>query len=138
MPPPAGPETCLAARLERLPRAAVPSPTPAGSFDAALRAIAVFEGFKALLAIAATFGLLSLMHRDLHAIVETLIGRIGLDPDGRYPTMLLDRVDWLMAADIRQLVLAAVAYVTVRLAEGWGLWHDRSWGEWPGALSSAL
>ena len=36
------------------------------------------------------------------------------------------------------LLLAATAYVLVRFTEAYGLWKDRWWGEWLGALSGAL
>ena len=104
----------------------------------ALRAIAAFEALKGLLALGAMLGLLGLLHHDLHQLAVDLIGHIGLDPDGRYPTLLLHYVDLLQDTNLRTLVLAALAYVAVRWAEAWGLWRGRSWGEWLGALSGAL
>ena len=104
----------------------------------ALRVIATFEAFKGLLALAATLGLLGLLQRDLHHLAATLIGHVGLDPGGRYPTLLQHYVDLLYDANLRTLLLGAGLYVVVRLAEAWGLWFGHSWGEWLGALSGAL
>jgi uncharacterized membrane protein (DUF2068 family) len=35
-------------------------------------------------------------------------------------------------------VSIAVLYIAVRLAEAYGLWNDRSWAAWLGALSGGL
>ena len=104
----------------------------------ALRAIAGFEALKGFAALAASLGFLGLLHHDLHHIVASLIGHIGLQPGDHYPAMVLTDVDQLRSADLKPLLLAAAAYVLVRFAEAYGLWKDRWWGEWLGALSGAL
>jgi uncharacterized membrane protein (DUF2068 family) len=35
-------------------------------------------------------------------------------------------------------MLAACVYVVVRLLEAYGLWNERVWGEWLGAVSGAM
>ena len=112
------------------PQAARPGP--------ALRAIAGFEALKGIVALAAGLGFLSLLHQDLHRVAASLIGHIGLDPGGHYPTIILNNVDKLLAVNRGALLLAALAYVLVRFVEAYGLWNERPWGEWLGALSGAL
>lgn len=109
---------------------AVPSP--------ALRAIAGFEALKGVVALAAVLGFLSLLHQDLHHIAASLIGHVGLDPGARYPAIILKDIDQLLSANRRTLLLTVAAYVFVRLLEAYGLWNERRWGEWLGALSGAL
>jgi uncharacterized membrane protein (DUF2068 family) len=104
----------------------------------AMRAIALFEGLKGVLAIAATLGLFSLLHRDLHHIATALIGHLGLSPGDHYPSMLLHYADLLEDTNRRMLALLAAGYVLVRFSEAYGLWHERVWGQWLGALSGAL
>lgn len=104
----------------------------------ALRVIAGFEAFKGLLALAAGLGLLSLLHHDLHHLALSLIGHLGLDPGAPYPALILRDVDKLLTADLAPLLFVAGGYVTVRFFEAYGLWHQRTWGEWLGALSGAL
>lgn len=104
----------------------------------ALRTIAVFEAAKGLAALAASLGFLGLLRHDLRRIVAGLIDHFGLDRGQHYPSMLLHYADVLARTDLRSLVLLATAYVTVRFAEAYGLWHQRTWGEWLGALSGAL
>lgn len=104
----------------------------------ALRAIALFEAAKGFGALAVSLGILTLVHADMRAIVVNLIGAIGLDPEAHYPAMLLHYVDIFTEANKVPLVLIVAAYVAVRLSEAWGLWFQRPWGEWLGALSGAL
>ena len=104
----------------------------------ALRTIAGFEAFKGVVAMAASLGFLSLLHRDLHHLAASLIGHIGLDPGGHYPALLLLNIDRLLGADVRSLLLAVYGYVLVRCFEAYGLWYERTWGEWLGALSGAI
>jgi uncharacterized membrane protein (DUF2068 family) len=103
-----------------------------------VRAIAAFEACKGAIALAASLGLLSLLHHDLHRLAATLIGHVGLDPGAHYPAMLLDGVDQLGSANLKYLLLAAGGYVLVRFVEAYGLWKGRTWGEWLGALSGAV
>jgi len=103
-----------------------------------MRTIAVFEGVKGALAIAATLGLFSLLHRDLHHVAANLIGHFGLSPGDHYPALLLHYADLIEDTNRRTLALLALAYVTVRCAEAYGLWHERLWGQWLAALSGAI
>ena len=104
----------------------------------ALRAIAVFEAIKGMAALAAIVGILDLMHHDVRHLAIALIGRFGLNPDARYPSILLHYADLLPGANVRLLLFLASGYILLRLLEAYGLWHDRAWGEWLGALSGGL
>ena len=104
----------------------------------ALRTIAIFESIKGATALAASLGLLSLLHRDLHQLAEALIGHFGLQPGARYPSLILHGAEVLQDADRRALVLLAAGYVLLRFFEAYGLWFERIWGQWLGALSGAL
>jgi uncharacterized membrane protein (DUF2068 family) len=103
-----------------------------------LRGIAAFEAVKGITAVAAAIGLLGVLHHGFHRVATALIGHIGLDPGGHYPSVVLRAVDALRDANLRSLIIAAFAYALVRLLEAYGLWRQRAWGEWLGALSGAL
>jgi len=104
----------------------------------ALRTIAIFEAFKGAAALAASLGFFSLLHHDLHRLAVALIGHFGLDPGDHYPAIVLRYADALADANLRNLVLLATGYVALRFTEAYGLWRERRWGEWLGALSGAL
>jgi uncharacterized membrane protein (DUF2068 family) len=112
--------------------------SPPASVRRALRSIAAIEALKGVVALAAGLGLLGLVHRDLHHLAASLIGHIGLDPGDRYPAMFLHSVDVLRSANLRSILLAVTAYAAVRFLESYGLWRNRTWGKWLGALSGAL
>jgi uncharacterized membrane protein (DUF2068 family) len=78
------------------------------------------------------------MHRDVRQLAIELIGRFGLNPDAHYPSILLRYADLLPDANVRSLVFVAFGYILVRLLEAYGLWNDRAWGEWLGALSGGV
>jgi uncharacterized membrane protein (DUF2068 family) len=103
-----------------------------------LRAIAVFEAIKGIAALAAIIGVLDLMHRDVRHLAVELIGRFGFNSHAHYPSILLHYADLLPNADVRALVFLALGYILVRLLEAYGLWNDRAWGEWLGALSGGF
>ncbi len=104
----------------------------------ALRAIAIFEAIKGGAALLIGFGLLSLLHRDLHELAQQLIGHFGLDPGQRYPAAFLHYADVLQDTNRRTLALLMVGYVAIRFAEAYGLWFARTWGEWLAAMAGAL
>ena len=104
----------------------------------ALHAIALFEALKGLAALAALIGVLDLLHHDVRHLAMELIGRFGLDPHARYPTLLLHYADLLPGANVQAVLLLGAGYIALRWAEAYGLWNDLAWGEWLGALSGAL
>jgi uncharacterized membrane protein (DUF2068 family) len=111
---------------------------PEAAGKRALRTIAVFEAIKGAAALAASLGFFSLLHHNLHAFAVALIGHFGLNPGDHYPAIVLRYADLLSDQSLRNLVLLAAGYVALRFTEAYGLWMQRRWGEWLGALSGAL
>lgn len=104
----------------------------------AVRSIAVVEGAKGVLVLLAGLGLLGLIHHDVGAIAQALVREAHLNPASHLPRIFLEasgKVD-----DHRIIFLArfALAYAALRLIEAYGLWHQRAWGEWLGALIGGL
>ncbi|HUL77102.1 MAG TPA: DUF2127 domain-containing protein, partial [Vicinamibacteria bacterium] len=60
-----------------------------------LRAVAVFEGVKGALVLAAGCGALALVHRDLQALAEEVVSHFHLNPASRYPRIFLEAADRL-------------------------------------------
>lgn len=114
-----------------------PTPPPTAR-QRALRSIAFFEATKGLAALIAFIGLLDLLHHGIHKLVLALLWRFHLDPLTPYPALFLHYADWLSALNLSTLAPLALGYITLRLLEAWGLWRERIWAEWLGALSGAL
>ena len=88
--------------------------------------------------VAAGFGLLTLLHRDLQTMAETWIAHFHLNPASRYPRIFLSLAARIGDTQLWLLAAGAAAYASVRLAEAYGLWRDRAWASWLGALSGAI
>ncbi len=103
-----------------------------------MRAIALFEAVKGLAALLAAFGLIEVLHHDVHRLALALLWRFHLDPGTYYPELLLRYSDMLNAGYLRTLAPLAMAYIVLRWLEAYGLWKDKAWAEWLAALSGAL
>lgn len=104
----------------------------------AIRVVALFEAAKGGLVLLAGCGLLTLVHRDAHALAAQVIAHAHLNPASRYPRIFLDAAERI--SDQRLLLLAAGAslYALFRFVEAYGLWRARPWAEWLAALSGAI
>ena len=104
----------------------------------ALRSIALFEAFKGLAALVMGLGLLELLHHDLRQLVLEAVGHFGLNPSQPFPALVLHYTDVLNTTPLDTLELMLGAYLLTRLTEAYGLWHQKAWGEWLGALSGGV
>lgn len=103
-----------------------------------LRLVALFEAGKGVLVLLTGFGLLAMLHRDVHQVAVELVQHFHLNPASHYPQIFLNLMDGVNDARLWGLSLAALAYAVVRIAEGVGLWRNRRWAEWFGTISGAL
>ena len=103
-----------------------------------LRAIALFEGAKGLLALAASCGLLSLRHTALHAVTDAFLLRHGIDPERHYTRLFIESVARATNHHAGQIAAFGLVYALIRLAEGYGLWEGKHWAEWFAVISGGL
>lgn len=95
-----------------------------------LDVVAAIEAAKGTIVLLAGFGLLELLHRDLHALSGEIVAHLHLDPARKYPHIFItlfsslnDQKLWFMAG-------MALLYSTLRFVEAYGLWKQRTWAEW--------
>lgn len=100
-----------------------------------LRVIAVFEAVKGVVVMFAGLGAIALAHQDLPALRNTLVAHLPLDPASRYLHAAIRAVDGPM---LWMLATVAGAYAAARFVEAYGLWRQRRWAKWLGALSGAI
>lgn len=118
------------------PRPRTAAPARPEDPSVALRGIAAFEALKALAVLAAASGLLAFAsHPGWVAASLPIVGHLGLAAREQHALGTLDL--WL-AAERGPVLLGAVGYAALHLAEAWGLWHLRPWGEALGAASGAV
>lgn len=77
----------------------------------------------------AASGLLSLIHKDVHAAAAKLIEHLHLDPASRYPQIFLDAASNVHDSRLVWLAIGASAYALVRFVEAYGLYGEKAWAE---------
>jgi uncharacterized membrane protein (DUF2068 family) len=105
---------------------------------AGLRAVALFEAAKGVAVVAAGFGLMALIHRDVQAVAEDIVRHLHLNPAQHYPRIFLDAAAKATDAWLWVLALTSLLYSTVRFAEAYGLWRQRAWAEWFGIFTGGI
>ncbi len=105
---------------------------------AGLQTIAIFEALKGSIVLLAAAGLISLVHKDAQAAAEEIVRHFHLNPASRYPHIFLDAAASLSSGKLWLLAAGAFLYAGIRFAESYGLWHERAWAEWLGAVSGSL
>ena len=106
--------------------------------NAGLRIVALFEGAKGVLILAAGFGLLSLIHHDVQGMAEEVVRHFHLNPASRYPRIFLQAFAALNEQKLRLLALAALLDALLRLVEAYGLWHARQWAVYLGIITAGI
>jgi uncharacterized membrane protein (DUF2068 family) len=98
----------------------------------------MFEFAKGALALAAGAGLLAFVHHDIRNVVTELLLHLHLDPARRIPGIFVLLADRVASVDMWLLAVGAALYAVVRIAEAYGLWRNRKWAQWLGAVSGAI
>lgn len=104
----------------------------------ALKAIALFEAAKGLLALAAGFGLISLMHQNIQSLANDLIRYLHIDRHPPIVEFLLDRIDRINSTQMIEFAILAAIYASIRMVEAYGLWMERRWAEVLAVLSGLI
>ena len=103
-----------------------------------LRAVAVFEMLKGALAVLAAGGLFYFIPRDFRHVALELVGRLHLNAGKSYPNVFFRVIEDTSNAQLWLIAAFVLVYAGVRFAEGYGLWHGRTWAEWVAAVSGAI
>jgi len=115
--------------MKSLRRRPVPSPSKAPDLRG-MRVVAAFEAVKGVLATLVGIAALSLIHKDMQQIAETLVGRLHLDLNALYPRIFIDAAARLSDSSLWLLAALAFGYAALRSVEAWGLWRARHWAQW--------
>ncbi len=103
-----------------------------------MRAVALFEALKGLLALLAAAGLFYLIPRDFRHIAVELVGRLHLNAGKSYPNVFNRILEDTSNAQLWMIGVLVLAYAVVRFAEAYGLWLGRRWAEWLAAVSGGI
>ncbi|WP_027967436.1 DUF2127 domain-containing protein [Halomonas halocynthiae] len=103
-----------------------------------LKAIAMLEASKGVLALIVAFGIHLFADRSLLDIAEALVRHTHLNPASHFPSIFLHAASDYSNIKLSLLALGALAYSIMRLAEAYGLWKARAWAEWLSLFSGGI
>jgi uncharacterized membrane protein (DUF2068 family) len=110
----------------------------AGKPRKGVRAVALLELTKGVLAVLAGAGLLSARDPGIrHALLE-LAERAHLNPAHDHPSVFMQAAGALTDRHLVLMAAGGLLYASVRFTEAYGLWFERRWAEWFAALSGAI
>jgi uncharacterized membrane protein (DUF2068 family) len=78
------------------------------------------------------------LHQDLQTVAIDIVHRLHLDPDGNLVGRVLLLLKRASGINLWLIAIGATFYAAIRVAEAYGLWYDRPWASWLGALSGAV
>lgn len=91
--------------------------------------IAAYKFVQALLIAAVGVGALRLLHKDIGDVLYQLVGALRFNPESRFINFVLDKASLLNDPILRRIGAVAFSYAGLSLAEGIGLYLEKSWGE---------
>jgi len=100
-----------------------------------IRVIAFFEGGKAMLMLVALLVFILDFHLNAYDLAETLVGRLHLDPQGHYVSLLLKVAENFSGGELAAVCVCALMYSVIKFSESIGLWNQRPWGRTLGIAS---
>ncbi len=103
---------------------------PKSSHDRGLLLIGLFKLAKAIFFFGVGVGAIHLLHKDLEDEIMRLALKFRFDPESRFVSLLLDKVDLIDAHRLRQISVATFGYSALALTEGVGLLLERVWAEY--------
>ena len=103
---------------------------PAHGHDRGLLLIGLFKLAKSALFFCLGIGAIHLLHKDIGDEVLRLAAALKFDPESRFVSLVLDKVDLIDAHRLREISLATFGYSAVALTEGLGLLLEKVWAEY--------
>jgi uncharacterized membrane protein (DUF2068 family) len=103
-----------------------------------LKLLALFEAAKGILVLVVGAGILTLIHRNIQIEAMDIVQFFHLNPARRYPQIFLKTFSDINNTNLIFLSVLAIIYTVIRMAEAYGLWHDRAWAIWFAVASTAL
>jgi len=98
--------------------------------DRGLLLIGLFKLSKSAFFFAVGIGAIKLLHKDLGDVAMRVASALKLDVEGRFVTMLVEKVDLIDMRQLREAGLGAFAYSALALVEGIGLMLEKTWAEY--------
>jgi uncharacterized membrane protein (DUF2068 family) len=108
------------------------------SSESVLYLIGVYKLFECAMLIAAGFGIIKLLHRNVSEVAEHVVHAFRIDPENRYIHTLLAKTLSISPKQLKELSIGTFVYASLRFLEGIGLVMRRRWGEYVAVIATAL
>jgi uncharacterized membrane protein (DUF2068 family) len=106
-----------------------------------LRGVALFEAAKGGLAILAAAWIITLRHKDMKEVAESLLEwlhkALHVNPDRHFFQLIQRSVGGLTHRGLHLIAALIFAYAVIRFVEASGLWLGKEWAEWFALISGA-
>ncbi|WP_137170074.1 DUF2127 domain-containing protein [Marinomonas sp. FW-1] len=103
-----------------------------------LKAIAVVDGVKGLLALCLALSVNVIAKQDLHHLAAQLMQNWPISPNNYYVNLSLNFIEKLTQQDQVLVITVALMYSCFRFVIAYGLWHKLRWTEWFAFVSGSL
>ena len=103
-----------------------------------VRTVATVEFAKGVLVFLAGLGLLTMRHKDIWGVAESLLEFLHVSPYHRLVGVFIDLVARISDVRLWKIAVVASIYVIVRFIEAYGLWYALPWAEWMAAITGAI
>jgi uncharacterized membrane protein (DUF2068 family) len=100
--------------------------------------IGLFKLLKGLLLVAAGFGALKFLHKDLAASVNHWVDVLRIDPENRFIHPILVKIFAVSPKQLKELSVGTFIYAAVLLTEGIGLLLRKHWAEYFTIISTGI
>jgi uncharacterized membrane protein (DUF2068 family) len=108
------------------------------SSSSGLYLIGVYKLFESMLFLAAGFGALHLLHKDMETVVTHWAHVLRADPENRYIHALMAKAFAISPKQLKELSAGTFFYAALRFLEGLGLVLRKRWGEYLTIVATAL
>lgn len=98
--------------------------------DRGLLLIGLFKLGKSILFFCIGVGAIHLLHKDLGDVVMRVAVAMKFDPESRFVSLVLNKVDLIDVHRLKLISLGTFAYSVVALTEGVGLVLEKVWAEY--------
>lgn len=100
------------------------------SQDKLLWLIVLFKFFHVAMLLAVGLGALHLLNHDMSDFADHLVNLFRVDPDNRYISGLLEKLQFVSEKQLKELSIGSFIYAAVTLTEGTGLALRKRWAEY--------
>lgn len=103
-----------------------------------LRTVATVEFAKGVIVVLAGLGLLSMRHKSVWGVAESLLEFLHISPNHHFVGVFIDLVSRISDVRLWKIALIVTVYVILRFVEAYGLWFALPWAEWMAAITGGI